>query len=307
MVSLEFPGKEERRMSASEDSSQFFHLFAQLGMLFQARFLRPLWQKYSSRDTDDWEAVGLFLTGYAFERQGAKPDYRHVADHVVRELVRQGCLLAHPTTAEKTWKMFRKYSGEVRLNYANNPLCPQMTSYTRKTGSATTYSKSVFEFLNDLLTSGIPPNIVVLAKTGIQLNRTRDVHHALQHINGIGPKIASLFLRDIAVMYNVFPAKDRHLLQPVDVWVKRAFEKLTHHHNLDIETIQRGIIKEAVRVGVLPEAVNQGMWYFSSQIADSEYRLSEALGDIGYANALLQEYIEAVRQEATAATVLERK
>ena len=58
---------------------------------------------------------------------------------------------------------------------------------------------------------------------------------------------------------------------------------------------------------VLPEAINQGMWYFSSQIADSEYRLSEALDDFGYAKVLLQEYIEAIRQEATAATIFERK
>jgi len=294
-------------MSVSEDSSQFFQLFAQLGTLFQARFLKPLWQKYSSRDTDDWEAVGLFLTGYAFERQGAKPDYRHVADDVVSELVRQGCPLVHPTTVEKTWEMFRKYSSEVKLNYANNPLCPQATHYTRKTGPATTYSKSLIEFLQDFSASGLPPNIVVFARAGLQLDRTANIHHAIQDINGIGPKIASLFLRDIAVMYKVFPTKDRHLLQPVDVWVKRAFEKLTHHHNPDIETIQRGIIKEAARVGVLPEAVNQGMWYFSSQIADSEYRLSKALDDLGYARALLQGYIGAVRQEATAATVLESK
>jgi Holliday junction resolvasome RuvABC DNA-binding subunit len=148
---------------------------------------------------------------------------------------------------------------------------------------------------------------VVFAKNGLQLDFTANVQHAIQNINGIGPKIASLFLRDIAVMYNIFPAKDRHLLQPVDVWVKRAFERLTDHHNPDVETIERGIIKEAARINVLPEAINQGMWYFSSQIADSEYRLSEALDDFGYAKVLIQEYIEAIRQEAAAATIFERK
>jgi len=291
-------------MSASEDSSQFFQLFAQLGILFQARFLRPLWQKHSSRDTDDWEAVSIFLTGYAFERQGAKPDYRHVAADVVSGLARQGCPLIHASTAQKVWEVFCKTSGGARLNYANNPLCPQATHYTRKTGAATTYSKSLIEFLRALSKSGLGANIVVFAKTGLQSDYTADVHHAIQDINGIGSKIASLFLRDIAVMYNVFPAKDRHLLQPVDVWVKRAFEKLTPRGRPDIETIQRGIVEEATRTGISPEAVNQGMWYFSSQVADSEYRLSKALSDLGYARSLLREYIKAVKQETAAATIL---
>ncbi len=284
-----------------------FRFFAQLGTLFEARFLRPLWQKYPSPETDDWEAIGIFLAGYAFERQGAKPDYRHVATDVISELARQRCPLTHANTVQLAWGLFRDYSGETKLNYANNPLCPQATSYTRKTGPATTCNKSFIEFLHDISRSGLPPNIVVFAKTGLQLDHTRDVHNAIQEINGIGPKIASLFLRDVAVIYNVFPTKDRHLLQPVDVWVKRAFEKITRYksgNSQDIETVQRGILEEATKAGERAEAVNAGMWYFSSQIADSDYRLSKALGDLGYAGVLLEEYIEAIRQEATAAAKL---
>jgi len=290
-------------MSEAEGSSQFFQFFAQLGGLFEARFLKPLWQRYPSRDTDDWEAVGIFLTGYAFERQGAKPDYRHVAADVVTGLARQKCLLTHTSTAQKVWEVFSRTSGGARLNYANNPLCPQATNYTRKTGVATTYSKSLIEFLCDLSESGLPPNIVVFAKEGLHLDRTAYVHRAIQDINGIGSKIASLFLRDISVIYSVFPTKDRYLLQPVDVWVKRVFEKLTHGGSSDNETIQRGIVDLSTRASVLPEAVNQGMWYFSSQVADSEYRLSRAVDDLNYARVLLREYIEAVRQEVAAAVI----
>ena len=290
-------------MSESNGFSTYFRFLAQLGSLFEARFLRPLWQKYPSRETDDWEAIGIFLTGYAFERQGAKPDYHHVATDVINELAHQWRPLTDVSTAQLAWDLFCDYSDEAKLNYANNPLCPQATSYTRKTASATTYNKSVIEFLHKLSRSGLPPNIIVFAKTGLQLDRTRDVHRAIQEINGIGPKIASLFLRDVAVMYNVFPAKDRHLLQPVDVWVKRTFKKLTRYKNgneQDIETVQRWILEEATREGVRAEVVNEGMWYFSSQIADSDYRLSKALNDLGYARVLLEEHIEAIRQEVTA-------
>lgn len=288
-------------MSESEGSSQFFRFFAQLGSLFEARFLKPLWERYPSRDTDDWEAVGIFLSGYAFERQGAKPDYHHVAADTVRRLAGEGCSLTDETTAKKVWDTFSKTSGGAKLNFANNPLCPQATYYTRKTGSTLTYSKSLIEFLHDLTEVGLPANIISFAKTGLQLDRTRDVHRGIQDINGIGSKIASLFLRDVAVIYNTFPAKDRYLLQPVDVWVKRVFDKLTDNESHDTETIQQGIVDVATRIDVLPEAVNQGMWYFSSQVADSDYRLSKALSDLSYARALLQEYIRAVNREVTAA------
>jgi len=294
-------------MSESNDPSDYFKLFAQLGGLFEARFLRPLWQKYPSRETDDWEAVGVFLAGYAFERQGAKPDYRHVATDVINELAQQRSPLTNENTSQLGWDLFCRYSEDAKLNHANNPLCPQATSYMRKTGSATTYNKSVIEFLHGLSTSGFPSNIVAFAKTGLQLDCTKDTHTAIQEINGIGSKIASLFLRDVAVMYNLSPTKDRHLLQPVDVWVKRVFQRLARQqvkNEQDVEPVQRWILEGATREGVRAEAVNAGMWYFSSQIADSNYRLSKALDDLGYAEDLLVEYIGAINQEATAAATM---
>lgn len=246
----------------------------------------------------------MFLTGYAFERQGAKPDYRHIATDVINELARQQHLLTNENTSQLAWNLFCSYSEEAKLNYADNPLCPQATSYMRKTGSTTTYNKSVIEFLYDLSTSGLTTNIVVFVKAGLQLGHTKDTHTAIQQINGIGSKIASLFLRDVAVMYNLFPTEDRHLLQPVDVWVKRVYEKLALQKiksEQDVESAQRWFLEGATKEGVRAEAVNAGMWYFSSQIADSNYRLSKALDDLGYAEDLLEGYVGAISQEAKAA------
>jgi len=290
--------------------SEKFQLFAELGTLFEARFMRPLWQKYPSRETDDWEAVGLFLSGYAFERQGAKPDYRHIASDVINELARQRAFLKNEGTSQMAWTLFCRYSDEAKLNYANNPLCPQSTSYMRKTGSAATYNESIIEFLHRLSTAEFPSNIVVFAKNGLHLDSTKETHILIQKINGIGSKIASLFLRDVAVMCNLSPAKDRHLLQPVDVWVKRVFQKLTGQeveNEQDVEVVQRWILEGAMREGVSPEAVNEGIWYFSSQIADSNYRLSKALDNLEYARGLLVEYFGAIQQETRAATTLVRK
>jgi|GEM_PF-562328 len=281
----------------------YFKFFATLGDLFEARFLRPLWNKYPSRESDDWEAVGLFLQGYASERQGARPDFRHVAVDVIEELRCQGQLLTNKNTTQLAWDIFCRHLKGQGLNHANNPLCPQGISYERKTGPAITYNKSIMDFLYDISMTGLQPNIVSLAKTGLELDLVDGVHGKIQEINGIGPKIASLFLRDVALFYNLTPSKDRHLLQPVDTWIQRMFEQLTQQRSTsvqDTEKIQRWMLQESVRCDVRPEAVNEGTWYFSSQVADSEYRMSKALNDLGYAETLLNEYIEAVHQEVRA-------
>jgi hypothetical protein len=247
------------KMDDLKDSSKYFTFFAQLGRLFEARFLRPTWNKYPSRETNDWDAVGLFLAGYAFERQGAKPDYHHIAADVVAELARQRVAFMDKDTPQISWDLFCRLSGKANLNYANNPLCPQSTSYIRKTGSSTTYNKSIIEFLHSLSVSGLTSNIVLFAREGLQLDCTKDVHAAIQDVNGIGSKIASLFLRDVAIVYDLEPSKDRHLLQPVDVWVKRVFEKLASQkakNEQDFEPVQKWIMDEAAKAGVRAEAVN---------------------------------------------------
>jgi Holliday junction resolvasome RuvABC DNA-binding subunit len=286
-----------------ESLSSHFEFFAQLGDLFEARFLKPLWERYASRESDDWQAVGIFVAGYAFERQGAMPDYRHVAVDVAQELAQRGQLLTDENTVQLSWDLFRGRLSEEKLNYANNPFCPKGTCYERKTGSVVTYNKSVIEFLCDISRSGFQPNIVVFAKAGLTTDHAKDMHNAIQEMNGIGPKIASLFLRDVAVFYNIFPSRDRHLLQPVDIWVQRTFEQLALHEGKktqDTEKIQRWIVENAARAGVEAEAVNEGMWYFSSQVADSDYRMSKALNNLKYARVLVAEHVEAMRQEVTA-------
>jgi len=287
--------------------SKYFTFFAQLGSLFEARFLRPLWNRRPSPETDDWEAVALFLEGYASERQGASPDYHHIATDVINKLARQRAGLLSKNAPQRAWALFCIYAKNVNLNYANNPLCPQNTPYVRKTGSAITYNKSVIEFLHSLSDSGVGSNIVVFARSGLELDYAKGIHNAIQEINGIGPKIASLFLRDVAIMYDLTPTKDRYLLQPVDVWVERVFQRLAPQkvkNQQGVEPVQRWILKEATRGKVCAEVVNAGMWYFSSQIVGSNYRLSKALSNLKYAEILVEQYIEAVSQEVAAATML---
>jgi hypothetical protein len=277
-----------------------FKFLASLGELFDARFMIPLWRRYPAHDSDSFDALALFLDGYAFARQGAKPDFNHAAVDVVKELKKQGPTLMGGSTPEKAWDMFRSYLKDEGLNYANSPLCPSGTGYNRRrTGLSQTHGVSALEFLGGMEKLGLSPNIITWAKYSIQMDQVRDYHTRLCEINGIGPKIASLFLRDVASFYGVFPSKDRNLLQPVDVWIQRISRYLLQN-GLSKEEIAQWIVRQAIQSGVNPEAVNGGMWYFGSQIAGSKYRMEKALNDLAYAKALLEEHMEAIRQEALA-------
>jgi len=281
------------------DLSNHFKFFAGLAELFAARFLRPLWRRYPAHNSDDFDALALFLDGYGFARQGARPDFNHAAVDVVKALRNQGQMLTDQSTPQKAWDMFRSCLQGQRLNPANSPLCPLGTSYERKTGHSSTGGYSILEFLRQIEESNLPPNIVTLSKYSIQEDRVKLCHTKIGEINGIGPKIASLFLRDVATLSAVFPCKDRSLLQPVDVWIQRISSHL-FQSELSKEITAGFIVKQAIESDVSPEAVNEGMWYFGSEIAGSEYRMSRALDDLGYGKALLHEHIEAIRQEVLA-------
>ena len=291
-------------MSKTAAITDYLKLFEQLGIIFEARFLERNWLRYNHRESDTWEAVCLFLENYAFERQGAKPDYKHVAIEIIQKLERESISPFGTETSELAWQNFCTCLNGKNLNHANNPLCPNGTEYERKdTGQVFTNGKSVIEFLADAKLNGFPTNMLLLARSALEQDHLRSIHARIQEINGVGTKIASLFLRDAAIFYDVYPSQNRHLLQPVDVWVQRTCDQLMPQKYTKRPTqkeMQSWIVQESITYAIKPEAVNEGMWYFSSQIAGSDYRMMKALQNIQYAEKLIEEHAEAVLQETIA-------
>ena len=126
-------------------------------------------------------------------------------------------------------------------------------------------------------------------------DRARDAWSRLDRIRGIGPKIASFFLRDLAIKYNVQVSKDRHLLQPVDVWIRRLVW-LLNDRKMEDEQVARWIAGKCPE----PELANQGFWYFGAQIAGSDWRLQRCLADLAYARSLCEQHVATLSATATA-------
>lgn len=281
-----------------KNNSTILQFLASVGQPYEERFLKPLWNRYPAHESNDWDALIIFLSGYAFARQGAPSDFSHAACDAIEQVRQSYTKPTDHSSASALWTAFSDLLNNSNLNYANNPLCPKGTNYPRKfkgtSRTAKTSCLSVTELLGTLALESRTTNILVYAKENLQRDNLAQAHQALCRIGGIADKIASLFLRDVAIFYRICPQKERHLLQPIDVWVRNMSSQLMGGLAPD-EEIRRWIVQEATRSGVNAEAVNEGMWYFGSQVSKSQYRVSCALSNLEYARDLLNEHVEDLR------------
>jgi hypothetical protein len=248
--------------------------FVPISRLFQARFQNPHWDKYPGAEKDEVEAMCLFLGGYAFERQGSNPSYAHAAVTAIEEArIHPG-----PHLKQTVWDKFSGFLQGQKLNWKINPL-------GQRDGEGCNCVWCVFD----------GESLISAAKQSLLNEQAKAIWERLQRIRGVGPKIASLFLRDLAVRYGLAPKKDRHLLQPVDVWVRRTVQRLANNNGMGAEEIAEWIVDQCGE----PELANQGIWYFGAQIAQSEFRLFNALIDQEYAKVLVEDHLRTL--EATVA------
>lgn len=249
--------------------------FVQVSSLYHARFQNPHWDKYDGSEDDRVAAVCLFLEGYAFERQGRDPSYAHAALAAIERA--KGSPVGH--LGQTVRNEFSSLLPGAKPNWKMNPL-------DHRDEQACNCVWCVFN----------GESIIAAARESVLNDQVNRIWERLQRIRGVGPKIASLFLRDVAVKYGSTPRVNRHLLQPVDVWIRRAVHLLTESSWMGDEQVARWMVDGCEK----PELANQGIWFFGAQIAQSEFRLRRAIEDPAYAVALVQDQIESL--EATVAS-----
>ena len=174
-----------------------------LGEVYTHR-LQNEFKRFGKIEKDWRDALKFFLKHYAFERQGAPkayPDSAVKAFDTFDKADRPGKDLV-----EKVWKEFCKLISAK--NPYRNPLFtkedPQSIDILSFCDQMDKYGYNIFQFALD----GIKKDLL-------------QTHNSLVKIRGIGPKIASYFLRDVAFLGNIsvneLTKQDRWLLQPVDL------------------------------------------------------------------------------------------
>ena len=249
----------------------------------------PLWKKYPNHSNDVWSSLSIFLEGYAFERQGRRPDYSHAAvDALI--LCRQNNPVLNPNSSLTLWKLFSYLLNNQKLNCRNNPLYPSTNP-----NNLSNFNPSKPSLIEAIIQVILPTNLTLTSYLKDLINRNRDIHSAydlLTRIRGIGNKIASFFLRDLTNIMgiNLQNIKNRHFLQPIDIWVDRTIKIIAKNSSLKKWQIADWILNNSLRNQISPEKVNMGIWFFCSQIITSEYRLKKALNNFHYAQSLLNSY-----------------
>ena len=277
------------------------NLFEKLGELYVARLMRSVWEENADCEKDPWLSLRVFLKMYAFERQGRAPDYAFAAVDAIDE---HRFVSMKSTSARMVWESFASRLGNRNLNHANNPLCPQGTGFKRFNKKVKARRDSTVKNISAVQLAGeLDVPLITWAKDRLQRGEVGVAHKRLCEINGIGDKIASFFLRDVASHFQIAPAQDRHLLQPVDVWIRFVTHTLCRNKSFTDKECALWIVAESKT----PENANQGIWYFCSEVGhSSQYLVSRALRDITFFNKLVRKHLDELRRFGTIAVEFDK-
>jgi hypothetical protein len=258
-----------KELSSGHRRNQIITLLSQTACLFHARYRVPLIKKYPNLLTDPFDALCYFLEGFAFERQGASPNYRSTA----ADIVMTSKSIHNGKIAKMVWGKFIEANHGKGVNPNVNPLYHQSANRIKN-------CKCVWCALKG-------SNIVAHTKESLENGETEKIFIYLTSIRGIGHKIASLFMLDISTCYAIKVELSRQLLQPIDLWVRRAVCRLAGNPNLKDKDVADWIVNNCKQ----PEVANQGFWYFGSQISRSEWVFNRCLDDLDYASRLLDYHL----------------
>lgn len=113
-------------------------------------------------------------------------------------------------------------------------------------------------------------NIVTFAINEMRNGKTGNIYDQLIGLPQIGPKLASLYLRDIVLLYDLqkfLATETQKYLQPIDTWVRQVVERLgiIGKNEKDPIAISEKIVAQCRNHSVCPLLFNAGAWYVGAR------------------------------------------
>jgi hypothetical protein len=245
--------------------------------LFRSYFYKD--DSFKGQFEDNHQALICFFENYAYQRQGAAPAYSEIAVKSLKNRFSRGARSVTIADAKEVWKDYQEIArneyNNLGVNRTHNPMCSD----------------------NGLLTVMAKKNITNLAshiKSLIQNNQTKEAHELVDDIRGIGPKIASLYLRDIAYLGRIPEnrIKDQYCLQPVDTWIEQTLSIIFGDRKPKVLRKKQEMIVNLCEIAnVSPIAFSQGAWMLGSQVA-GDFSTFQQLAKGRNAKAIIKEHIE---------------
>lgn len=210
---------------------------------------------FKNQFSNNYVALACFLENYAYERQGAAPAYPVIAKLAIEEVFQGKLESVTPAHAKEAWQRYKEIAtndfNNLKVNEGHNPM---------------NLNRGVLAVMTKQQISNIADNIKVLIEQG----KTEVAHTFTSSIRGVGTKIASFYIRDIAYLSGVPEnrIKDQFYLQPMDTWLKQTLSiMLGSAVPKNLQDEQKAIVELCSYAGCSPIAFNQGAWVLGSQIA----------------------------------------
>jgi len=241
---------------------------------------------------DSWIDALIHYCNYAFERAGSPTIYRKAAKEAFRRNLnwlddRKRWSSDIENRIFETFTQVCKESFLENYNLKNNPMRPSGG------GQISMIRFAWYETEDKSITNW--------ASTRIDNDELLSAFEKLRKIRGVGSKISSFYLRDIYILSgntnrNI---RDRHLLQPIDVWTRRAARCFLDDENASDKQCAEFLIEYEDNIGILNGSLNIAFWVLGSQIAEDEKTFVELVQGIkqGNRNSLRRQLAEKISNE----------
>ena len=213
-----------------------------------------------------------FLIEFAFERQGAARDYARATIAAIEQHAGE---VPDEQLERDAWHSFCERQGKTDagegLNRKLQPLAPGDGKI-----SICAFVASLGEY---------DYNIMRWAVARIRAGDLRGCWQDLQHVRGIGPKLAAFYLRDVITAHELDETElEPVCFQPIDIWTRRGAQAFAPLVGLPApgesggERVAAAILVEiARRAEALPSLINAGLWVIGSQILGSNLAFDSTL------------------------------
>lgn len=240
-----------------------------------------------------WQpALAIFYAHYAFERAGAPRSWGPLARSIVEGFPKDSNFANLP---ELAWNEFT--SRVDKPNRKTNPLAVGASKMPAT------------DFVGEL--SKDRHNIISWAARMTGHGEVSVASAKLRSLQGIGPKIAAFFLRDVVTSYGVSESvlDDRACILPIDVWLRRGIAELVGRPDLvneshDAQTSDAAIAwadSHKLRIATL----DAGLWVLGARFARSVPRMIDALKDRSAFEMLVNEELRQAESSVGALRKLE--
>lgn len=245
--------------------------------LFRSYFYRD--SSFNKQFEDNYQALFCFFKNYAYQRQGAAPAYSKIAIKALRNRFDYSTRSVNIADAEEVWKDYQNIAknefNNLKVNRTHNPMSSD---------------RGILKVMANKNISNLASHVKCL----IQNKQTKEAHELVNSIRGVGTKIASLYLRDIAYLGRIPEnrIKDQYCLQPIDTWIEQTLSIIFGNIKPTVlRKKQEIIVKLCETASVSSIAFSQGAWMLGSQVS-GDYLTFQQLAKGQNAQVIIKEHME---------------